>query len=184
MPDSGSGYPGGAWRNGGATNFQPHAFDPLAEPELFRGVLVRRVFAFLIDLIVLAIPVVVACVFIAVFGLVTLGLGWVLFWLVSPASLIWALIYYGATLGGPHSATIGMRTMDLEMRTWYGAPCYFVLGAVHPVLFWLSVSFLTPLILLVGLFNSRRRLLHDIILGTVVINNSARPEMAHPARTY
>jgi len=184
MSDSGSGYPGGAWRSGSAGNFQPHAFDPWAEPELFRGVLVRRVFAFLIDLVVLSIPVVVACVFIAVFGLVTLGLGWVLFWLVSPASVIWALIYYGATLGGPHSATIGMRAMDLEVRTWYGAPFYFVLGAMHAVLFWLSVSFLTPLVLLVGLFNSRRRLLHDIILGTVVINSSARPEMAHPAQTF
>jgi uncharacterized RDD family membrane protein YckC len=184
MSDSGSGYPGGAWRNAGATNFQPHAFDPWAEPELFRGVLTRRVFAFLIDLIVLSIPVIVACVFIAVFGLVTLGLGWVLFWLVSPASVIWALIYYGATLGSPHSATIGMRVMDLEVRTWYGAPCYFVLGAMQAVLFWVTVSFLTPFILLVGLFNGRRRLLHDIILGTVVINSSARSHVAHPAQTY
>jgi uncharacterized RDD family membrane protein YckC len=33
---------------------------------------------------------------------------------------------------------------------------------------------LTPLILLVGFFNERRRLLHDILLGTVVINNSER----------
>src|ERR1700732_2946698 len=126
MSYSGSGNTGGAWRSDGGV--PPHAFDPLAEPELFRGVLVRRVFAFLIDLIVLSIPVVVACVFIAVFGLVTLGLGWVLFWLVSPASVIWAMIYYGATLGGPHSATIGMRAMDLEVRTRHGAPCYFVLG--------------------------------------------------------
>ena len=184
MSDSGSGYPGGAWRNAGPTNFQPHAFDPWAEPELFRGVLIRRVFAFFIDLIVLSIPVIVACVFIAVFGLVTLGLGWVLFWLVAPASVIWALIYYGATLGGPHSATIGMRAMDLEVRTWYGAPCYFVLGAMHAVLFWLSVSLLTPLVLLVGLFNSRRRLLHDIILGTVVINSSVRTQVAPAARSY
>jgi len=66
-----------------------------------------------------------------VFGLLTLGLGWVLFWLVSPATVIWALIYYGASLGGPHSATLGMRVMDLELRTWYGAPGYFVLGAMH-----------------------------------------------------
>ena len=182
MSDSGSGYTGGAWRNG-ATNFQPHAFDPWTQPELFRGVLVRRVFAFLIDLVVLSIPVILACVFIAVFGVVTFGLGWALFWLVSPASVIWALIYYGATLGGPHSATMGMRMMDLEVRTWYGAPCYFVLGAMHAVLFWVSVSFLTPFILLVGLFNSRRRLLHDIILGTVVINSSVRTQMAHPAQT-
>jgi uncharacterized RDD family membrane protein YckC len=142
------------------------------------------VFAFLIDLVVLSIPVILGCVFIAVFGLVTLGLGWALFWLVSPASVIWALIYYGATLGGPYSATIGMRVMDLELRTWYGAPSYFVLGAMHAVVFWLSVSFLSPLVLLVGLFNSRRRLLHDVVLGTVVINSSVLHPVAQAARTY
>jgi uncharacterized RDD family membrane protein YckC len=151
---------------------------------LFRGVLTRRAFAFLIDLVVLSIPVILACLFIAVFGVVTLGLGWVLFWLVSPASVVWALVYYGASLGGPHSATVGMRVMDLEMRTWYGAPSYFVLGAMHAVVFWVSVSFLTPLILLVGLFNGRRRLLHDILLGTIIINSSVRIQAAEPARTY
>ena len=184
MSDSGSGYSsGGAWRGGGA-NYQPHAFDPFSQPELFRGVLTRRVFAFLIDLVVLAIPVILAYVFIAVFGLITLGLGWLLFWLVWPASVIWAVIYYGASLGGPHSATMGMRVMDLELRTWYGAPSYFVLGATHAVLFWVSISFLTPLVLLVGLFNGRRRLLHDIILGTVVINSSILTQVAQPARTF
>ena len=67
-----------------------------------------------------------------------------------------------------------MRAMELEMRTWYGAPAYFVLGAVHAVVFWVTVSFLTPFILLVGLFNSRRRLLHDMLVGVVMINNPAR----------
>jgi uncharacterized RDD family membrane protein YckC len=74
-----------------------------------------------------------------------------------------------------------MRVMDIEVRTWYGAPCYFVLGAMHAVLFWLSVSFLTPLVLLIGLFNGRRRLLHDIILGTVVIDSSVRAQLANLA---
>jgi len=175
MSYSGSGNTGG---------FRPNAFDPLTQPELFRGVLTRRTFAFLIDLVVLSIPVVLACMFIALFGVVTLGLGWALFWLVSPASVIWALIYYGATLGGPHSATLGMRVMDLELRTWYGTPGYFVLGAMHAVLFWISISFLTPLVLLVGLFNRRRRLLHDIVLGTVIVNSSVRNPAAQPARTF
>ena len=102
------------------------------------------------------------------------GLGWALFWLLSPASVIWALVYYGLTFGSPASATLGMRAMDIEMRTWYGAPAYFVLGAVHAVVFWISVSVLTPFILLVGFFNARRRLLHDMLVGTVVINNAAR----------
>jgi uncharacterized RDD family membrane protein YckC len=184
MADSGSGNTGNAWRSGGAAGFQPHAFDPWTNPELFRGVLTRRFFAFLIDLLVLSIPVILGIMFIAVFGVVTLGLGWALFWLVSPASLIWALIYYGASLGGPHSATVGMRVMDLELRTWYGAPSYFVLGAMHAVLFWVTVSFLTPFILLIGLFNGRRSLLHDILLGTVVINSSVRSQVGQPARTF
>ena len=189
MSYSGSGNTGGWTRDRSQDRSQSggpdcrHAFDPYLEPELFRGVLTRRVIAFIIDLFILAVPVALATIFIAVFGLVTLGLGWALFWLVSPASIVWALIYYGACLGGPHSATIGMRMMDLEMRTWYGAPCYFLLGAIHPVLYWISVTMLSPFVLLIGPFNARRRLLHDFVLGTVVINNSVRTEVAHSART-
>jgi len=167
---------GGAWRNDGGV--PPHAFDPDVQPELFRGVLTRRVFAFLIDLVVLTVPVILGYIFIAVFGVITLGLGWMLFWLAWPATIVWAIIYYGASTGGPHSATLGMRAMDLEVRTWYGAPGYFVLGACHAVLYWVSMTFLTPAVLLVGLFNGRRRLLHDIILGTVIVNRSVRTQVA------
>src|SRR3954447_5626921 len=172
---------GGAWRNDGGV--PPHAFDPDSQPELFRGVLTRRVFAFLIDLVVLSVPVILGYIFIAVFGVITLGLGWMLFWLAWPATIVWAIVYYGASIGGPHSATMGMCAMDLEVRTWYGAPGYFVLGACHAVLFWVSISFLTPLVLLAGLLNSRRRLLHDIILGTVAINSSVRTQVAPSARS-
>jgi uncharacterized RDD family membrane protein YckC len=161
--------------------FKPHAYDPLRNPELFEGVLARRVVAFLIDFIIISIPVVLAAMFIFAFGIITLGLGFALYWLLPPGAVIWALVYFGATLGGPRSATIGMRVMDLEMRTWYGAPAYFVLGAVHVVLFWISVSALTPFILLVAFFNRRKRLLHDILLGTVIVNNASR---AAALRTY
>ena len=85
-------------------------------------------------------------------------------------------MYYGLTFGSPASATIGMRAMDIEMRTWYGAPAYFVLGAVHAIGYWLTVSFLTPFVLLVAFFNHRRRLLHDMLIGTIVINNQGRAE--------
>jgi len=182
MSYGGSGNSGG-WSNNSGAPYQ-HAFDPHAEPDLFRNVLMRRVIAFVIDLIVLSVPVVLGYLFIALFGLITLGLGWALFWLAWPASVVWAIVYYGTTLGGPHSATIGMRVMDLELRTWYGAPGYFVLGAAHAVLFWISISVFTPFILLIGLFNARRRLPHDIVLGTVVINNSVRSAAGQPARTY
>jgi uncharacterized RDD family membrane protein YckC len=155
-------------------DIKPHAYDPVTNPELFEGVLPRRVVAFIIDFIVIAVPVVLAAMFVFAFGVVTLGLAWVLYWFLPPGAVIWAIVYFGVTLDGPRSGTIGMRVMDLEMRTWYGAPAYFVLGAVHAIVFWLSVSTLTPFILLVCFFNQRGRLLHDILLGTVVINNPVR----------
>ena len=161
-------------RIGLSVDVKPHAYDPATQPELFEGVLARRVVAFLIDVMIIAVPLILLAIFMAVFGVVTLGLGWFLFFLYGPIAMIWALVYYGLTFGSAASATIGMRMVDLEMRTWYGAPCYFVLGAVHAIGFWLSVTFLTPLILLVPLFNDRRRLLHDMLVGTIVINNAAR----------
>src|SRR5476649_2733343 len=163
-----------------AASIEPHAYDPATSPELFEGVLARRIVAFMIDFIVIAAPIVLGSMFIFAFGIVTLGLGWMLYWLLPPASVLWAIAYFGLTLGGPKSATIGMRVMDLEMRTWYGAPAYFVLGAVHAIAFWFTVSFFTPFVLLVAFFNPRRRLLHDIMLGTVIINNAQRAAMQQP----
>jgi uncharacterized RDD family membrane protein YckC len=168
MADSGTG------RSGFDVDVKPHAYDPIATPEYFEGVLARRMIAFAIDLVIITIPVMVACMFIFMFGFLTLGLGWGLFLLVYPATVVWALFYYGVTLGGPASATLGMRAVDLEVRTWYGARCYFLLGVIHAILFWVLTSTLTPLVLLVGLVNERRRLLHDILLGTGVINSAPR----------
>ncbi|NWG22830.1 MAG: RDD family protein [Pseudorhodoplanes sp.] len=161
-------------RIGVSFDVKPHAYDPATNPELFEGVPARRFVAFIIDLLIISIPIVFLAIFIFMIGVATLGLGFFLYGLMPVITTIWALVYYGATFGSPRSATIGMRVMDLEMRTWYGAPAYFVLGAVHAVVFWVSISVFTPLIVLVCFFNERRRLLHDMIVGTVVINNEVR----------
>lgn len=161
-------------RIGVSIEVKPHAYDPATSPELFEGVVARRLVAFLIDFLILAVPVIFVAMFVFVVGIVTFGLGFLLYGLLWPGMVIWALVYYGMTLGSPASATIGMRIMEIEMRTWYGSPAYFVLGAVHAVVFWITVSALTPLILLVCLFNERRRCLHDILVGTVIINSAER----------
>jgi uncharacterized RDD family membrane protein YckC len=70
------------------------------------------------------------------------------------------------------------------MCTWHGEPSYFVLGAMHAILFWISVSMFTPLIVVVSLFNNRRRMLHDMLLGTVIINNSDLATVAEPHGSY
>ena len=161
----------------GPTTAAPADFyDPAARPEYFSGVLARRIMAFLLDAVIVALPVLFAVLFIFLFGLVTFGLGWFLYWLLPAGTAIWAVLYYGLCFGSPASATLGMRLMEIEMRTTYGGRAYFLLGAVHAVIYWISVSALTPLILLVGLANARGRLLHDFLLGTVVVNNEARAQ--------
>lgn len=153
---------------------RPHAYDPATQPEYFEGVLARRLLAFAIDAVIIIAPIVLLAIFIFVFGIVTLSLGWMLFPVLGPAFVIWAIWYNAMTLGSPASATLGMRAMDIEMRTWYGAPAYALLGAVHAVAYWVSLSVCTPLILLVALFNGRRRQLHDFLVGAVIVNTEAR----------
>jgi uncharacterized RDD family membrane protein YckC len=170
-------------RIGVTIEVKPHAYDPGTMPELFEGVLARRVVAFCIDVVLIATPALFVALFILVFGIFTLGLGWFFFILYWPGVVIWALVYYAIGFGSPASATIGMRVMDLEMRTWYGAPAYALLGAVHAIVFWITVSALTPLVLLVAFFNARRRLLHDVVAGTIVINNEVRADALRGRRT-
>jgi uncharacterized RDD family membrane protein YckC len=146
------------------------ALDPLARPELFDGVLPRRLLAFLVDAVLiglLTIPLAVLNVFL---GILTLGLSWFLFPVFIP---LVALGYNALTMGGPASATPGMRLFGLEMRIWDGQRMYVLLAALHAVVFWFSIYLLTPLVLLVGLFSERRQLLHDLLLGTVLVDRKA-----------
>lgn len=150
---------------------RPHAFDPVARPELFEGVLGRRIFAFLVDFAIICVLWVVACILLFFLGILTLGLAWLLYGAVFP---IVALGYNAWTLSRPPSATIGMRLMGLEMRMWYGDRMSAIVAAFHALLYYFSVTILTPLILLVPLFNDRKRCLHDYLAGTVIINSDVR----------
>ena len=150
------------------------AFDPAVHPALFDGVLSRRVLAFLFDAVMIMALMVVASIVIAFLGIITFGLGWLLFAILFP---LVALSYTALTLGGYRAATPGMRLMGLEMRLWYGARPYALLAIMHSLLFWFGNTILTPFIILVGLFTKRSQLLHDIILGTVVVDRDALRDM-------
>jgi uncharacterized RDD family membrane protein YckC len=143
-------------------------FDPVAHPERYEGVRTRRIFAFLIDAAVILFLMVVAYIVIAVVGIFTLGLLWLLLPAVWP---VVAILYSVLTLGGPYSATPGMRFMGIEIRTVGGAKVEYGIALLHPILFWVSVAILTPLILLVALFTERKQLLHDLVLGTVAVRS-------------
>ena len=149
------------------------AYDPDTQPELFEGVRSRRFLAFLIDATIILILTFIVGVLVFLLGILTLGFGWLLYGGIFPAV---ALIYTAMTAGGPNSATIGMRTMGLEMRTWYGTKMYHLLAAMHALVFYFSISILTPFVLLVCLFNGRKRCLHDMLMGTIVINSKKQAE--------
>ena len=58
-------------RMGAPIDMKPHAYDPVRNPELFDGVILRRTCAFVIDVIIIMVPVALAALFILLFGLVT-----------------------------------------------------------------------------------------------------------------
>ena len=126
-------------------------YDPAVHPELYEGVRTRRVFAFLIDFAVILVLMVVAYVVIAIVGVFTLGLLWLLFPAVWP---VVAILYSVLTLGGPYSATPGMRFMGIEIRNVRGERMDYAIALLHALGFWFSVAILTPLILLVALFTA------------------------------
>ncbi|SNY93076.1 Uncharacterized membrane protein YckC, RDD family [Cohaesibacter sp. ES.047] len=162
------------------TSDRQQAFDPSKHPALFDGILSRRALAFLFDAVMIMILMVILSFVIAVLGVVTLGLGFLLYAILFPVA---ALGYAALTLGSYKAATPGMRMMGLEMRLWYGAKPYALLAVMHSLLFWVAGSILTPFIILVGLFTRRKQLLHDIVLGTVVVDRDALRELEHQ-RTY
>lgn len=136
----------------------------------FAGVISARAFAFLADLVVLLVITLAFSLIFIVLGILTLGLLW------PGAALGWliALGYFTLFVGGPASATPGMRWQGIELRTWDGYRPSYIQAALQAVIFYFSVAFGTVLILLVPFFNRRRRFLHDYLCGTVVIRTDSQ----------
>lgn len=138
----------------------------LDDLRVYEGVLSRRIMAFIIDYMLVALMMIPLAILILVLGIVTLGLGWALFSILFPAVV---LIYVWTTLGGAKQATPGMRAMNIRLERLDGERVDGLLAVVHTVLFWAGNVLLTPLILLATLFLSRKRTVHDLLLGTVVV---------------
>ncbi|WP_374844609.1 RDD family protein [Paenochrobactrum glaciei] len=135
---------------------------------LFDGVRTRRIFAFLIDYAIIFMLTIPAAIIIAILGVLTLGLGWMLYAIIFP---LVALSYIAYTMGGQQQATLGMRAMNIRLMRLDGQRVDGMLAIVHSVLFWALNTVLTPLILFATLFLDRKRTLHDLLLGTVVVRS-------------
>ena len=125
----------------------------------------RRIFAFIIDYCIIALLLIPFAILVAILGVLTLGLGWMLFSILGPAV---ALLYVWNTLGSSNQATVGMKMMGIRLDRLDGRPVDGLIAVVHTVLFWAGNVILTPLILLATLFLDRKRTVHDLLLGTVV----------------
>ena len=138
--------------------------DPDLSPEFYADVPVKRLIAWGVDTILIAL----ICVAIIPFTAFT-----ALFFL--PALfLVVGLVYRIATLAG-RSATPGMRLMAIEFRTRDGRRFDLGTAAVHTVLYTLSVSFVFPQIVSVILMltSARAQGLSDHFLGTAALNRAA-----------
>lgn len=137
----------------------------LDDVHAYDGVRTRRIFAFLLDYVIVLLLLIPFGIVVFLLGLLTFGLGWGLFGILAP---LVAIIYVWNTLGGRNQATLGMRAVGIRLDRLDGKPIDGLLAVVHSVLFWAGNVILTPLILLVTLFSDRKRTLHDLLLGTVV----------------
>lgn len=137
---------------------------------LYEGVRTRRVMAFLIDYVIILLLMIPFAILVFLLGIVTLGLGWMLFAVFGPFV---ALTYVAMTLGGGRQATVGMQMTGIRLARLDGLRIDPLLAIVHTVLFWAGNVFTSGLILLATLVLDRKRTVHDLLLGTVVVRDKA-----------
>lgn len=141
---------------------------PLPAAASTEGVLRRRLFAYLFDIVFIFLFSCLLGLGIFVLGLLTFTLGWWLFALL-PAS---GVLYSALTVGGRHQGTLGMRMVGLRAaHAADGGRVDTITAAVHALLFYLAVT--TVLIwaidVLVGMARADRRLGHDLVTGVAIV---------------
>jgi len=136
--------------------------NPMSHPDLFDGIMFRRVVAYLIDAVLLA----GIGFFLWFLVFMTLGLLGPIAALLTP---ILPLAYHSLLIGGRYSATIGMRMMGIEVRRLDGGRPELAQALVQTLLFYATLA-LTGALLIVALFNDRHRCLHDLLSETLTVN--------------
>ena len=142
--------------------------DPLADPDLYDGVVPRRATAYILDLALICGLWIALSIAFGVAGILTFGA-------LTPLGLVVLAILpiaYHTFFLGRDGATPGMRVLDLELRSWTGRTPDYSQAFLTTVLFYASVSLTVWLVLLVPLFTDRNRTLHDILAGTVMLRRT------------
>ncbi len=143
--------------------------DDTLDAGLTEGVMFRRVWAWLFDLLLVGGVVAVLWIILVGFGLLTFGLGFPLLGLLP----IVPLLYHVLFVASGRSATPGQVLMDLVVRRNQdlGQP-----SLLQAILFtaglWLTLG-AGVIWLAAALVTSRHRTLHDLVSGLVVVRGGA-----------
>jgi len=140
----------------------------ISNPSLIQDVIAKRCLALLIDVCAILMIWLVLGVFLGVFGLLTLGLGWHLFGLMPLVPFFYHFLTLGRFGATPGQHAMGLcvrRVEDLGMPTW--------LQAFISVLCFYATLALSGILLLVALATEGHRTLHDLAAGLIVVRADA-----------
>jgi uncharacterized RDD family membrane protein YckC len=137
--------------------------EPL-DPRLLDSVILRRAMALFLDWFCMGVVFWTSLLFIGIFGIFTLGAGWLAFHFLP----FLPFAYYALLIGGS-GATPGQRLMDITLRrdTDLAAPS-LAQALVWTLLLYASFA-LAGVPFLFALLNPHKRAMHDILSGLTII---------------
>lgn len=144
---------------------------PAEAPQFYEGVRLRRLFAFFVDCLVIAVLMGGVAILGVIVGLLSFGIG---FAFIVPAFAVVGIVYR-TTMVMERGATLGMLLMGIELRTATGGALTPLQAFTHAAAF-TAMSYLPPVILcslIWSLMNPKGLLLHDLFAGTAMINRPA-----------
>jgi uncharacterized RDD family membrane protein YckC len=150
-------------------NASPDGLAGFEKDLLTEGVLTRRLLGWLVDLAIIGIIVSVMWAALFTFGLVTFGLGMPLLALLP----LGPFLYHFGFLAGPLSATPGQALFGLTVRRNEDLGPPTPLQALASTLLYYLTLATSGLLLLVALVTVRKRTLHDLLSGLVVVRSRA-----------
>ena len=141
---------------------------PYPEEWLTEGVRTRRIVAWFIDLLLIGLIIGGLWFVLLLFGLLTLGLGFPLMGILPFIPFCYHFLFVAGS-----GATPGQQAMGLAVRRDDDlGPPTALQALIYTLVFYVTLA-LTGLLLLISLFTIRKRTLHDIASGLVVVRARA-----------
>lgn len=156
-----------------ASNTKAEGPDPILEPEFYEAISIKRIIAYVIDFLICFAIGVVGAILASIIGVMSFGL------LFGPLMAMLALVpvvYHTFLIGSEKSATFGMRFCGIKVYRLDGRRPEMLQAFIQTAVFLFTVPATSSLILIVSLFNTRRRCLHDMLAGTIVLNDLTKQE--------